>query len=378
MITTAIFPARYVQGDGALGALGEELKRLGRSVLAVCDPFVHDRMMPALQDGIGNTVALAAERFGGECSDEEIARIGALAGSKGCDIILGIGGGKALDTAKAVAHGLHLPVAIAPTLASTDAPCSALSVIYTPDGAFKRYLVLPRNPDLVLVDTGVIAKAPVRFLVSGMGDAFATWFEAEDCRLKRGANMTGRPGPMSAYGLARLCHETLLDYGALARTACENKVVTPALDRIVEANTLLSGLGFESGGLAAAHAIHNGLTALAATHAYWHGEKVAIGVQAMMMLADKDPDTIETVYAFSEAIGLPTTLAEIGLGEVTDAELLTVAERATAEGETIHNEPVEITPRRVLAAIKVADAEGRRRKALGLGDPAIGPRLAAE
>lgn len=377
MITTAIFPARYVQGDGALSALGEELARLGRSALAVCDPFAHDSLMGDIEAGIAGRVALTGERFAGECSDEEIARIAHLARDKGADVILGVGGGKTLDTAKAVAHDLDKPVAVAPTLASTDAPCSALSVVYTPDGAFKRYLVLPRNPDLVLVDTGVIARAPVRFLVAGMGDAFATWFEAEDCRLKRGTNMTGRPGPMSAYGLARLCHETLLDYGILAKTACENQVVTPALERIVEANTLLSGLGFESGGLAAAHAIHNGLTALQATHAYWHGEKVAIGVQAMAMLSDKDPETIETVFDFCEAVGLPTTLADIGLEGAGEADLAAVAERASAEGETIHNEPVEITPRRVLAAIVAADAEGRRRKALA-GDGHAPRQMAAE
>ena len=120
----------------------------------------------------------------------------------------------------------------------------------------------PRNPDLVLVDSQVIADAPVRFLVSGMGDAQVTRFEAEDCRIKDEGNMTTRPGPMSAFGLARLCFDTLLKYGVLAKAACEHHQVTPALEHVIEANTLLSGLGFESGGLAAAHAIHNGLTVL--------------------------------------------------------------------------------------------------------------------
>lgn len=364
MLTTAIFPGRYVQGEGALGALGEELARLGDRALLICDPFAADNLRQEIETGIAGLLPVALERFGGECCDEEIARLTALAQGGGASVILGIGGGKALDTAKAVAHDLKLPVAIAPTLASTDAPCSALSVIYTQQGAFKRYLVLPRNPDLVLVDTGVVARAPARFLVAGMGDAFSTWFEAEDCHQKRGTNMTGRVGPMTAYALARLCHETLLEYGVLAKSACEIGVVTPALERIVEANTLLSGLGFESGGLAAAHAIHNGLTALPATHAYWHGEKVAIGVQGLVMLTDKPAALIDTVFEFCEAVGLPTTLADIGLGGASRAELMQVAERAAAPGETIHNEPTEVTPQRVLSAILAADAEGRRRKAL--------------
>lgn len=364
MITTAIFPARYVQGNGALDSLGEDLARLGKSVLAVTDSFVLKTLKGRLVDAAAGRVELNIQEFRGECSDEEIERLTGLARAMGADVVAGIGGGKALDTAKAVAHALDARTAIVPTLASTDAPCSALSVIYTPEGAFKRYLVLPRNPDLVLVDTGVVAGAPVRFLVSGMGDALSTWFEAEDCRIKRGGNMTGRVGPMTAFALARLCYDTLLEYGVLAKSACEQGVVTPALERIVEANTLLSGLGFESGGLAAAHAVHNGLTALEETHHCWHGEKVAFGTLTLLILTDRPPAVLDEVYGFCKAVGLPTTLAEIGLGEVSDERLLLAAERACAEGETIHNEPHEITPQRVLAAMKAADAEGRRRKGL--------------
>ncbi len=362
MITTSIFPGRYVQGDQALDVLAEETKTLGSQALVIADNYVAEHFSQRISGALDGQVSYRVTTFGGECCDSEIQRLRQIAGEMNADVIIGVGGGKTLDTAKAVAYHEGRRVLIAPTLASTDAPCSALSVIYNEDGSFNRYLVLPHNPDIVLVDTAIVTAAPVRLLVAGMGDAFATWFEAEDCRLKGGANMTGRVGPMTAYALAHLCHETLLEYGTLAKLACEENIVTPALEHIVEANTLLSGLGFESGGLAAAHAIHNGLTTLEGTHAYWHGEKVAIGIQAMMFLADKSSATIDQVFDFSSAIGLPTTLADIGLEGVGDAELLKVAETACAEGETIHNEPVEVTPRRVLHAIKAADAEGRRRR----------------
>lgn len=167
---------------------------------------------------------------------------------------------------------------------------------------------------------------------------------------------------MTAFALAKFCFEILLNYGVQAKNSCEQKVVTPALEHVIEANTLLSGLGFESGGLSAAHAIHNGFTALEATHNYWHGEKVAFGTLAMLMLIDSDPEMIETVYHFCESVGLPTTLAEIGLANVSDDNLMQVAILACAEGESIHNSPAEISPETVFAAIKAANAEGLRRK----------------
>jgi glycerol dehydrogenase len=358
-ITTSIFPGRYVQGVNAIQSLAQEVGRLGTKALTIIDRAVADKVAKHLTPT--DSVGFVPDSFCGECCDPEIERLSAIARTQGCNVIVGIGGGKSLDTAKAVGHALGKPVAIVPTLASTDAPCSALSVIYTPQGAFARYLVLPRNPDVVLVDTALIAQAPVRFLVSGMGDALSTWFEAEDCHIKQVGNMTGRLGPMSAFALARLCYDTLLDYGKAAKLACEAKVVTAALDHIIEANTLLSGLGFESGGLSGAHAIHNGLTILEETHHYWHGEKVAIGTQALLMLTDRPPTVIDEVFSFCQSIGLPMTLAQIGLGGISDQKLLAVATAACAPGETIHNAPCEVTPSRVFAALKAADAEGRSR-----------------
>ena len=198
--------------------------------------------------------------------------------------IVGAGGGKVLDTARAAAADLGLPVVNCPTVASSDAPCSALSVIYTEEGIFQQYRFYRKNPDLVLVDTEVIAQAPPRLLVAGMGDALATWFEAKTCVEGYVKNMRGGGSTRSAAALAELCYKTLLEDGAVALQAARTKVVTPALERLVEANTLLSGLGFESSGLAAAHAIHNGLTVAPGTHPYFHGEKVAFGLLVQLVM----------------------------------------------------------------------------------------------
>jgi len=362
MKTTTLFPNRYVQGADILKDLGTNVSKLGNHAFMICDPFAHNNLLPNFLTEVQKTLQMTIEEFGRECSDEEIERLIDLVNKCSADVIIGIGGGKTLDTAKAVAHILKKPVVIIPTLASTDAPCSALSVIYTQEGTFKRYLILDKNPDMVLVDTKVVADAPTRFLVSGMGDALATWFEAQSCKKNFAGNMSGDVGSMTAYALANVCYETLLEYGVEAKMACDANAVTPALDHIVEANTLLSGLGFESGGLASAHAIHNGLTALEPTHAYFHGEKVAIGTLTSLILTDKSKEIIDTVFTFCESIGLPTTFADIGLENVTDEELMQVANLTCAEGETIHNEPSHATAIQVFYALKTMNSIGMNRK----------------
>ncbi|MCU0502385.1 MAG: glycerol dehydrogenase, partial [Anaerolineae bacterium] len=218
------------------------------------------------------------------------------------------------------------------------------------------------NPAAVVVDTGMIAKAPVRFLVAGMGDALATWFEARSCSNTQSVNECGGLSTLTGLNLARLCYDTLLRYGAAARIAAEQHIITPAFEHIVEANILLSGVGFESGGLASAHAIQNGLTALEETHAYYHGEKVAFGLLAGLQLTDAPAEEWAAVFSFCEEIGLPTTLADIGLGDVNRARLMLVAERACAPGASIHHEAGDITPERVLHAMLAANAIGEHRK----------------
>ena len=358
---TAIFPGRYVQSEGALQHLGDELGRLGKNSLIIAGGTAAETVIPRWLSIWSEQFDITVERFGGECSDEEISRLAKIAREKRCNVVLGMGGGKVIDTAKAVGHEADAHVAVVPTIASTDAPTSAVSVIYTAAGAFSRYLFLPRNPDLVLVDTHVIAQAPVRFLVAGMGDALATWFEAEACRQSYSENQCGGLGTLAGYNLARLCYDTILEHGVAAKKSCEQNVVTPAFAHVVEANTLLSGLGFESGGLAAAHSIHNGLTRLHGTHTYYHGEKVAIGVLAGLFLADRSKELIDEVYDFCESVGLPKTLAEVGIGDVSDEDLREVALAACAEGETIHHEPCPISPDAVFAALKTADQIGRDR-----------------
>jgi len=362
MLSVFTSPSRYTQGKGATAALGREMTALGLEgpILIIAGKTVIGLLAPTWQRSLDEVgFKHAVHRFGRECSLTEIERVKTAGRELGARTIVGAGGGKVLDTARAAAAGLGLPVINCPTVASSDAPCSALSVIYTDEGVFQEYRFYRKNPDLVLVDTEVIAQAPPRLLVAGMGDALATWFEARTCVAGHVKNMRGGGSTRSAAALAELCYRTLLEDGAAALRAVETKVVTPALERLVEANTLLSGLGFESSGLAAAHAVHNGLTVAPGTHHYLHGEKVAFGLLVQLVLEGATSMTVEQVMGFSTEVGLPITLAQIGLTDLSGDLLGQVAGRATAQGETIHNEPFEVTPDMVADALLAADALGR-------------------
>jgi glycerol dehydrogenase len=361
MISKTIFPGQYLQGPKAFRHLFHELKKFGNSGLFIMTLSCHKRMANRLSVKEEN-INIFIEEFNGECSDREINRLSGIALQQKNDFIVAIGGGKAIDIGKIVASRCKVPVAVVPTIASTDAPCSACAVVYDENGAVLRVEYQANNPQLVLVDSEIICEAPSRFLVSGMGDALATWFEAEQCRLSQSKNEADGYGSLTAFALSRLCYETLLKNGLDALKACNKKKVTPALEKVIEANTLLSGLGFESGGIATAHAIHNGLTTLPQTHRFYHGEKVAFGVLSLLFLHKETKLLIDEVYSFCESVGLPTTLADIGLEKITDEELEMVANRTCRQGESIYHEVRKMTPELVKEIILAADKEGRRRK----------------
>ena len=370
-----ICPTKYVQGEDEILNLGYFVKTFGDSALLIAHPDDVKRVQEKLKRTAEKfNIRFVESGFCGECSRREVARLQELAKESKCKCTIGLGGGKAIDTAKCVAEGENLIVV--PTIAATDAPTSHSAVLYTPEGAFDDYAYFKQSPSVILIDTTVIAHAPVRFLVSGMGDALSTFFEARanvqsyskvnaglPCGFREGVCGEAR-GTKAAFALASLCYESLLEDGWKAKIACENHVVTESLEKIIETNILLSGLGFESGGLAAAHAIHDGLTILEGTHKYFHGEKVAFGTIAQLTLENAPMEEIEEVLDFCLSIGLPVCLEDIGVDHITEEELYQVAEKACIPEESIYAMPFPITVEKVAAAITLADSIGKEYKTL--------------
>ena len=298
-----IAPQRYIQGKDVLAHMGRYLSLVrARRAAILISPGGQARHGRLLADslraaGIDSVVCT----FGGECSRKEIDKHTHTLQTQSIDCVLAVGGGKCVDAGKAVAFRLDTPVVIAPTLASNDAPCSALSVLYSPEGVFSGVEFYPSSPALVVVDTGIVAAASERFLVSGMGDAMATWYEASVClRNEKAVTTLGARPTVASFAIGEICASTLFEKGAAAAAAVTSDTVNESLEAVVEANTLLSGLGFESGGLAAAHGFAQSFTALPLTNArHLHGEMVAMGTLAQLVLESRDDEARRVAQFFA-------------------------------------------------------------------------------
>ena len=364
--TTRAFgsPLRYVQGQGEFGRLPLYTAPYGNACVII-DGFLYQDLNARLEKAYAESDAkFVSISFNGECCEEEVERIGKIARENGAAVIVGAGGGKTMDTAKICADEMGLPVIIAPSSASTDAPVSEIAVVYKPDGEYIGSRKMKKNADLVLVDTEIIVKAPRRLFVAGMGDALATWLEAQACECSDSPNYIGSGMRRCKAGMAiaKASWDILFEDGEKALMALDSGVVTEAFENVVEANTLLSGLGFLNTGLATAHGIHSGLTVLPETHKYLHGEKVAFGIVCQMVLENTPAETVDKVMRFMVAIGLPVTLADLGVAAERD-KVLAITEK-TAHGPLIHQEPFAVTTERVYGAIIAADALGRKYKGL--------------
>lgn len=364
--TTRAFgsPLRYVQGQGEFGRMPLYTAPYGNACVII-DGFLYQDLNARLEKAYAESDAkFVSISFNGECCEEEVERIGKIARENGAAVIVGAGGGKTMDTAKICADEMGLPVIIAPSSASTDAPVSEIAVVYKPDGEYIGSRKMKKNADLVLVDTEIIVKAPRRLFVAGMGDALATWLEAQACECSDSPNYIGSGMRRCKAGMAiaKASWDILFEDGEKALMALDSGVVTEAFENVVEANTLLSGLGFLNTGLATAHGIHSGLTVLPETHKYLHGEKVAFGIVCQMVLENTPAETVDKVMRFMVAIGLPVTLADLGVAAERD-KVLAIAEK-TANGPLIHQEPFAVTTERVYGAIIAADALGRKYKGL--------------
>lgn len=351
MITVG-FPSSYRQGPGLLDDIGDACLTFGTRPLVVADGFVQSEFRARLDRSFAKTnITPIYVNFNGECSPEAITEATKVSIENKCDSIIGMGGGKAIDTAKGVKIETSLKIMIVPTIASNDSPTSRLAITYSNDGEFIGPRFLPFNPEAILVDTAIIANAPTRFFTAGIGDALVTKFEADQCRAAGANNFFGGQPTEAAMALSDHCYRVVRQYGAQAVADVEKNEATEAVEKVTEANVLLSGLGFEGCGVAGAHAIGMALSLLPEIKGILHGEEVAIGLLAQFVLEGRDDEFFADQLDFFRSVNLPASLPEVGFDDVSEERLSEVAAFAARNSSRLHNMSFPVNERMVLDAL---------------------------
>ena len=346
---------RYIQGPGELGRLGYYLGFIGSIKPGVLIPS-------DLPKSIGETVSAGLVQhevffraFSGECCYAAVATHVEAWSKERVDSVIVVGGGKAIDTAKCVASRLGVPLVVCPTLASSDAPCSAAAVVYTEAGEFEVVEYFPSNPDVVVMDTQVVVNAPARFFTAGIADALATGYEAKATSTnQRGRSMLGARVTLAAQVLSAQCSATIHELAERATNDVRERKLTPAVEDVIEANTLLSGTGFESGGLAGAHGVATALTSIHAVEKkFLHGEMVAVGLLTQLMLENDQQEFIKVKTLLSK-LGLPTSFRALGID--WEMESIDSLVNIALGLPFLHNMPFEVNAQNLRAAIEQVDA----------------------
>lgn len=371
VVSLTIAPAQVVRGFSAIEQMGSAIARFGTRPLLVGGDqsleVVKARLKPVFK---ANHQVSSKASYGKDCSEAALASLKQAVSEHQADFIIGVGGGKALDTAKLLAYQCNLPIVTIPTSAATCAAWTALSNIYSEQHAFLYDVGLARCPDLLVLDYDLIATAPQRTLVAGIGDAIAKWYEASVS-----SGHSDKTLLIAAVQQARVLRDILFQKSA---AALENPG-SEAWQEVVDASVLMAGVIGGIGGAqcrtVAAHAVHNGLTQLLESHNALHGEKVAYGILVQLRLEEMvqgnqlAATARQQLLKFYSEIGLPQTLFDLGLGSVSIAQLEHAAEFACSETSDIHRLPFKVLPSQLMAAMvsTTAPALGIRNESNGEG-----------
>lgn len=357
-------PQKYIQGPGELHNLPALAAQYGKKAFILLDSGVYNHLFHKISCIYSDTgLYFYCMRFTGESCRESIDAVKQSVAENSCDVVVGMGGGKCIDTAKFVSSEMNLPRVIVPTAASTDTPAAGLSILYTQSGIHVRSEKLNRPSELVLVDSQIIADAPARLFSAGIGDALATYFEALANEATDTDNYIGKGYRRCRAGMAiaRECYDILMEYGIEALRDVKEHRVTEAVENVIEANTLLSGLGFENTGCAAAHGIHSGLSEIESAHAYLHGEKVAFGLICQLIIEEAPRELVDKLIRFLIAADLPVCLGDISI-EPTSEVLQRIADHVIDENPLMAHEPVTVSKERLIEVILKADKLGQEYK----------------
>ncbi len=349
----SIAPEKILRGENCLSESGSAIARLGIRPLVVGGDLTLDLVKSHFQAlSEQHQLTLSQASYSPDCAESSLFNLKVTVEQQQADVIIGVGGGKALDTAKLLADRCQLPVVTIPTSGATCAAWTALANIYSEAGSFQYDVTLDRCPDLLILDYSLIRTAPKRTLIAGIGDAIAKWYEASVSSGDSAATLI-----ISAVQQARILRDILFQKSAAALKNPESDEWREVVDATVLLAGVVGGIGGADCRTVAAHAVHNGLTHIPCTHAALHGEKVAYGILVQLRLQEMiQGDRLATssrqqLLKFYSDIGLPKSLEELGLGDVSLKELRQATIVACNPNSDIHRLPFKVSPEQLLAAM---------------------------
>ena len=329
-IRVVVGPANYFSHPGSFNHLHDFFtdEQLSRAVW-----IYGKRAIAAAQTKLPPAFGLPGAKhilFRGHCSESDVQQLAAESGDDR-SVVIGVGGGALLDTAKALARRLGLPFVAVPTIAATCAAWTPLSVWYNDAGQALHYAIFDDANFMVLVEPEIILNAPQQYLLAGIG----------------GINN------------AQAIRDVLLNSSEQALSDQQNQQLTQSfcdvVDAIIAGGGMVGGLGDRFTRVAAAHAVHNGLTVLPQTEKFLHGTKVAYGILVQSALLGQD-DVLAQLTGAYQRFHLPTTLAELEVDINNQAEIDKVIAHTLRPVESIHYLPVTLTPDTLRAAFEKVES----------------------
>ncbi|MFD1774236.1 iron-containing alcohol dehydrogenase family protein [Paenibacillus rhizophilus] len=352
-------PKTYIREKNILDSAGPLIAEIGQNALIIGGntalALTGKHLLPSLDDA---GVHYHVHTFEGECTAAAIARYARLVRETGVDCVIGIGGGRVLDLAKAAAEDGGVPVISVPTIAATCAAWSALTIIYDEEGRYVAPRPLKASPLLVLADTVVLASAPARYLKAGIADTIVKWHEAAP-------NAAGRPDLSLSIGLSvswlalDLLHEQAVEASREAGSGAITQAFTETVDAVIALAGLAGSVTQGKARAALAHSIHNSLTFLPAAHGSLHGEKVIFGLIVQFVLAGKSLPEIKELISFLCELSLPVTLEQLGIRGDISVLAAKVAEGVVIEPDAQKQLAFEVSVPLLKEAILTADRYGR-------------------
>jgi len=358
MIDIFLGPKQYIQREGVLSEAAKYLQPFGKRPLILGDSLVLSIVRPLLEDQLHQAgFSPSFILFGEECCLKEINRLIDAARTQNADFIVGTGGGKVLDTSRCVSNRLNFPLITMPTSAATCSAASAAAVIY--ENGVRLETINGKGADLVLVDSGIIARAPSRLLSSGMGDALAKWYEGKPIydRMADPDQATA-----AAMTLSTQAREIVFKFGLEAKKDVDAKKNSPIVERIIETNLLSTGVIGSLGGskfrIAVAHALLYGLTVMPQAHHHLHGEMVSWGIIVQLCL-EKNEEELKILIPLFAKLGIPITLKALGMTNLEDPLFWEGLKRTCAKGSSVHFMPFPVDEKKLVAAILEADERAK-------------------